>query len=96
MTNLLKFECYNECAESQTLAGYERNNQRDNESGGNLEESSGKETEMVLACDEKGRRLCRRGDIEVQGKRKAEVEVVGQCVCFDLGKKGQSGKEGYA
>ena len=33
---------------------------RDNESGGNGKESPGKEVEVVWACDEKRRALCRK------------------------------------
>ena len=41
----------------------------DNESGGNPKESTGKEVEMVWACDEK-RGALRRKEGEMQGRRK--------------------------
>ena len=46
-------KCHNACAESQSLTGSETKESEGNESGRDLEESRGKEVEMICACDEK-------------------------------------------
>ena len=48
------------------------NNKRDNESGGNHNESTGKKVELVWACEEKRGTLRRKGVMvmKVQGRRK--------------------------
>ena len=45
---------------------------KENESGRNLEESQGKEVEVVWACDEKRRALCRKEGHENETTREKE------------------------